>query len=266
MRHFKNNPIICSFLLLALVILAACSTNNVDDNGVQPTRMAEPTPQAEENKPTAESPTETPPPPTPFDESSLLNPFHHILGAVPAPEDWHIIPCDGEAAYLCVFKGEEVAGFVELLTFPLANQTILLEPLAEYGLAPGEIDTNSQAYRDAVVPVLELFVADQLASVAADRAVTFGDTLQVAASETRPIQFGNLPGVVYGFTSLDENNAVIEHYITYAAFDADNLYLIGATSDPAAISNFPVDEDLVTFAPYMEQIVAALNFPPNESD
>jgi hypothetical protein len=94
--------------------------------------------------------------------------------------------------------------------------------------------------------------------IAADRAFTFGDSVIFTPLDVEDISFGGLPGVQYGFVLNGADGEVRERVIAFATFDAEYLYIINGVYDPNAIPSFPNEEMLLTFAPYLRQIVGQL--------
>jgi hypothetical protein len=179
---------------------------------------------------------------------------------IPAPDGWRVAPCEGMAPMLCI-EGEEVAA-VELGLYPLANHWDFQAFMAEHGIYPETMVSGGEEHRAAAPQVLRTFVEDHMQVIAADRAITFGDSVTFTPLEVEDVAFGGLPGVQYGFVLTGAAGEVRERVIAFATFDAEYLYIINGVYDPNAIPNFPNEEMLLTFEPYMSQIVAQL--PVNE--
>jgi hypothetical protein len=149
-------------------------------------------------------------------------------------------------------------GFVEMSLFALSTLPEFQGILADHGLDWTSIDTASAAHQEAADAVLAAFVADYLEIFAADREASLGDSAQFVPLDTTASAFGSLPGVQYGFTLVDDNEVVMERVLSFATFDGDYLYIISAFYLPNHESAFPSDEALLTFEPYLRQIVAGL--------
>jgi hypothetical protein len=68
---------------------------------------------------------------------------------------------------------------------------------------------------------------------------------------------GRLPGLFCGFAGLEEDGQTYERWLTYATLDGQNLYILTAFYDSSDTPGFlPSDEALLTFAPYLREIIA----------
>ena len=176
---------------------------------------------------------------------------------LPAPSGWQVALCEGGAPMICIETAEFLAA-LELSTFAMSTLPDFQTLLARHGLDAQTLDTASELYQQAAVLVLADFVANHFAVIKADRQVTFGEDVVFTPLETRSAQFGSLPGVQYGFVRLGPDGQVAERVVAFAAFDANHLYILNAVYDPAAIPNFPSDEALLSFEPYLDDLVAQL--------
>ncbi|MCI0394911.1 MAG: hypothetical protein L0332_05565 [Chloroflexi bacterium] len=221
---------------------------------------------------TIAAPAVSPSPPPPVSPSSPAgpetapapsgNPFHTLLGPATLPEEWAVEPCPGDAPFLCVARNGQNVGYVELLSLPLADQTDFQAILEAHGLTPGARPEAGDTYAASARAALADLAANYLASVEADRQQTYPPGARFIPSPMEPVRVGVLPGLSFGFTSVGADEAILERYVNYAAFDEDTLYWLGAQYDPQNVTTFTTDDDLLAFVPYLQGIVAALRLPP----
>ena len=73
------------------------------------------------------------------------------------------------------------------------------------------------------------------------------------------VDIGSLPGIQYGFRSIDARGTIHEQYISYMAFDGEMLYVIITAYDPQAMAGtFDALEDLLAFQPYLTAMLKEL--------
>jgi hypothetical protein len=117
--------------------------------------------------------------------------------------------------------------------------------------------------RTKVLTALQQIIAEYYETIRADRWATYGDRITVVTQPPQEAAVGKLPGLTYGFSSVDKANVIQERYVSYMAFDGSKyLYIIVTSYDPAAETN--KFDDLVSlerFLPNLKAIVADLNLP-----
>ncbi len=255
--------------LVSVVVLSACTIQG-QTTGLQvlqtvvatlePTSVPAPKP-----TPAPESPTDSMP--TAEESEQMMVVARALIDSlpqpIPAPEGWTIQPCEGMAPVLCI-QTEEGMGASELSAFPLRTLPDFQRALADQGLAFGTIDVESQAYQAGAQLALEEMVENYLEIFAEDRQITYPH-LRFVPLEVEPIQFGELPGLHYGFLLQDEGGTVAERVLAYSAFDDNYYYVITAVYDPAAYWSLPSDEALLSFEPYLRQIVSQFELPRTDA-
>jgi hypothetical protein len=277
----QHKTAIALVVVLLVALMAACQPATAPEATIPPTPVQEasPTP-AQEASPTPvqeASPTPvqeaSPTPaqevsPTPAQagggEEDIVAVSRRIVESIeapaPAPPGWQVTPCEGMAPMFCV-ESDELVGAMELGLFPMESMTDFQATLATHGLSIETMNTESEAYASAAEPLLREFVAAHRAVLEEDRQITFGDRFRFEPLEIQMVQFGQLPGIQHGFMLVDADGQVMERVISFAAFDANYVYVLNAVYDPAAMPNFSSDEALQTLAPYLPQILARLQLP-----
>ena len=267
------------FLLVPVVLLAACSvTDNGTDSG-DVTATAEPATMTIVPDVTAEPatatvvpgvtgepatvtavPTTAPTQPIPTADPNMPwtadNIFNTILGPTPAPEGWQVQPCEGEAPWLCISDGQDIVGYVELIVYPLDTHPDFQAILAELGLEPG-----TELQPDDARAALAALAQDYLDIIREDRQITYPDDAFIPV-EPEPVQVGQLPGLAFGFVRQNTAGEVQERYLNFNAFDGHVIYWLTAPYDPANVTTFVSDEALTQFEPNLREIIAGLLLPP----
>ncbi len=197
-------------------------------------------------------------------EELVGNPFETLLGPIQAPNDWSVRPCSGETPLLCVYQGRTLLGSVELTTFPLARHLDFEKMLSDAGIPLGSVEYTDPENAPQVRTALAAHAAAYLGDLAQDRSVTYpeGHTFTPVALEW--VHVGSLPGVAYGFTSVDQGERTFERRLTYAAFDNDTLYLFSTFYATGMPEGFSSDQDLLHFEPYLRRTLANLRLPAGE--
>jgi hypothetical protein len=272
-------------LLLVLMLLGACTAagevtpqeSQTAVPTVEPVLESTPDPTMEPApevtlepvmEPTPEPIAEATPDPTHYfpteeevEEMMLL--ARYLLNSIPqpiaAPDGWEIYPCEGMAPLLCIQTGEEV-GSSELGVYALRTYPDFYPILEEHGIPFGSIDVESQAYQEGARPALEEHIARFIDSMAEDRRIG-RPQWNFIPLEVEPIQFGELPGLQFGFIMTDSDGVVHERVLSHAAFDESHIYFFVAVYDPDALWALPSDEVLLTFEPYLRAIIADLPLP-----
>jgi hypothetical protein len=289
-KHVKEQTrylvvLLVAMLLVAMVVLNACVAPIPVPQEPQtpvPTRepVSEPTPEpspeptleptpepvvAPTPEPVAEA---TPDPtyyfPTPEESDLIMQLSRHLIDSIPqpitAPDGWEIRPCEGMAPLLCIQTDEGEMGSSELGVYALRTYPDFYPILAKYGIPFGSIDVESQAYQEGARPALEEKIAEMMVSLAEDRAIGRPQWNFVPLA-IEPIQFGELPGLQYGFMMTDSEGNIQERVLSHVAFDENHIYFFVAVNDPDAVWTLPSDEALLTFEPYLRQIIAGLPLP-----
>jgi hypothetical protein len=248
--------IVPAILILIVSLLAGCSTTPAPDATATmpgPT-VTTPAPAATLPVPTATAPEPAPP---------SANPWVSLLGAVTTPPGWTVEPCEGPAPFLCVSSGDAFPGSVELFQYPLDQHEDAQQWLVEAGLEPGRLpdfDDPEQASRAR--QVLHNLRADHMGVVEEDRMITYPEGRTFVLLDPEEVQVGRLPGLFYGFAGVDEDGQTYERWLTYAATDGRDFFILTAFYDPSDTpGSLPSDEALLTFAPYLRDIVAGLQLP-----
>jgi hypothetical protein len=191
------------------------------------------------------------------------NPFATILGPVTTPPGWTVEPCEGEGPFLCVSPGAPFPATVELLQYPIDQHEDAPQWLADAGLEPGQtLDPEDPEQARAAREVLHALRADHMGVVDEDRGITYPEGRSFVLLEPEEVMVGRLPGLFYGFAGVEEDGQTYERWLTYAALDGQTFYILTAFYDPSDTpGSFPSDEALLTFAPYLREIVAGLQLP-----
>jgi hypothetical protein len=225
-----------------------------------PEPIAEPT-----SEPVAEA---TPDPmhyfPTPEESELMMQLERYLIDSisqpVSAPEGWEIRPCEGMAPLLCVETEQGEVGSSELGVYALRTYPSFYPILEKHGIPFGSINVEDQAYQEGAPKALEEIASENMASLAADRAIGRAEWSFIPL-EVKPIQFGELPGLQYGFMMTDSEGAVRERVLSHVAFDESHIYFFVAAYDPVAVWSLPSDEVLLTFEPYLLDVIADLPLP-----
>jgi hypothetical protein len=272
-------------LLAALALLAACAGPAADGTPTPETSLATATATsaAPETAETATSepeatatqaapqPTETgtaqaantPSPANTVPTTTSGNVFETILGEAAAPPGWSVRPCQGDGPLLCVNSGEDAAGINELSVWHLETLPDFQRMLQEANVPAGPLDLENPEHRSAVLEALRAFVENYHRIFEEDREITYRDRLKVtyARLDTVVANVGALPGLKYGFAIIKDDGTVLERWILYSAFDGALLHTINAFYFPDTVFTFRSDEDLRTFEPYLDKIIAGLMLP-----
>jgi hypothetical protein len=207
----------------------------------------------------------TPPTAAPIATVSPLVPWNRgnifapILGDVPA--GWQVEPCEGEAPMLCVAEGQDFLGPVELLVIPLRSYEEFQGYLEEQGLTVGQAPQESEAYDAAARAALADLAESHLAVIQADREATYRPGVRFEPLPLEPAAIGRLPGLTFGFVSIDDDENVTERYRNVVTFDGQAIYWLGAPYDPANVTTWVSEEALRRFEPALLEVAAALEVP-----
>ncbi|MCL7453985.1 MAG: hypothetical protein M8467_13160 [Anaerolineae bacterium] len=248
-------------LVLIMLLLVGCGA---EPSTVAPTatvNLPVPTARASVPTPATGSPLPTPKPSEPAPTPG--NPFTTLLGAVTAPPGWTVEPCEGEGPFLCVSTGEILPATVELFHYPLTQHQDAPQWMAEAGLETGQPrDPEDPEQARAAREVLRALMADHMGVVEEDRGITYPEGRSFVLLEPEEVMLGRLPGLFYGFAGVEGNGETYERWLTYAALDGETFYFLTAFYDPGDTpGSFPSDQALLTFAPYLRDIVAGLKLP-----
>jgi len=158
-------------------------------------------------------------------------------------------------------------GSVELLHYPLDQRQDVQQWMVEAGLEPGQpIDPDDPEQARRARDVLQALRTDHMGVVEEDRGLTYPEGRSFVLLEPEEVQVGRLPGLFYGFAGVDEDGQTYERWLTYAALDGQNLYILTAFYDPGDTpGSLPSDEALLTFEPYLRDIVAGLRLPNGQT-
>jgi hypothetical protein len=246
----------CNLAILAALVTLAALLTGCGTTPAPASSATAPAPTATIPEPAA-SPTAPEPAPT------SGNPFISLLGPVAAPPGWTVKPCEGQGPYLCVSAGDEFASSVELLQYPLDQHQAAQEWMAEAGLESGLLlDPDDPVQSGRAREVLHSLQAHHMGVVEDDRAVTYPEGRAFVLLEPEEARVGRLPGLFYGFAGVEKDGQTYERWLTYAALDGQYFYFLTAFYDPGDTpGSLPSDEALLTFAPYLRDIVAGLRLP-----
>jgi hypothetical protein len=199
-----------------------------------------------------------------MDPAPTSHSFATLLGPVRTPDGWSVRPCSREETLLCVYQGRTLLGIVELTTVRHIDHSGFKKALSDAGIPLGSVDYTDPTYAPQAPRALTAHAAAALADRTLDRELADEAGYALTLAATTVIQIGRLPGVVFGFASIDPQGRTLERWLTYAAFDNDALYLFTAFYSPGMPRSFVSDEQLLRFDPYLRQILARLRLPVGE--
>ncbi|MEH2138032.1 hypothetical protein [Nostoc sp.] len=204
-----------------------------------------------------------PPTVTKLANSKEGNIWQKILGNAPAPTNWQVAPCEGNAPLLCISSKGQRLGTVEINVYPLANTEDFRKKLAADDIPIGsQVDYQSPKYQTQVLPALKAWVTDHYTAFAKDRQSEYGKEITFSAYPPQPVPIGKLQGIRYGFAGLKQKGGVQEQHIGHVAFDGTKLYVITTGFDTGTqTGKFDKLEDLAIFQPYLYAIAADLHLP-----
>ncbi len=191
------------------------------------------------------------------------NIWQKILGNAPAPPNWQVAACEGNAPLLCVSSKGKRLGTVEIKIYPLANNEDFQKKLIAAGIPKSsQVDYQSSQYQTQVLPALKAWVTDHYAAFAKDRQGEYGKEITFSAYPPQQVPIGKLQGIRYGFAGLKQQGGVQEQHISHVAFDGSKLYVITTAFDPGSqTGKFEKLENLAIFQPYLYAIAADLRLP-----
>ncbi|MEH2265733.1 hypothetical protein [Nostoc sp.] len=198
-----------------------------------------------------------------FANSKEGNIWQKILGNAPAPTNWQVAPCEGNAPLLCISSKGERLGTVEINVYPLANNEDFRKKLVADNIPIGsQVDYQSPKYQTQVLPALKAWVTDHYTAFAKDRQSEYGKEITFSAYPPQPVPIGKLQGIRYGFAGIKQKGGVQEQHIGHVAFDGTKLYVITTAFDTGTqTGKFDKLEDLAIFQPYLYAIAADLHLP-----
>jgi hypothetical protein len=160
---------------------------------------------------------------------------------------WTLAFCDGEGPFLCVARGDERIGSVELLRLPVRDHATIADVLGRGG-------NESEALEAATVEFLEV--------VSADRTATFGEAYRLRADPAAPAVVLGRPGVRL-VAEGRRGEHVLERIVQYRVIDRDTVYLLAATGmDGGGPLGEFATEDLRSFEPVFGAVAAASRVRP----
>ncbi|MEB3231748.1 MAG: hypothetical protein VKJ64_12120 [Leptolyngbyaceae bacterium] len=195
---------------------------------------------------------------------AIANPW---IGAVPDLEGspWQAQPCDGSAPFLCVYHQQDWVGTVELQTWPLGNRTDLQTQLSAAGLDPAAINLDEGEQQTKVITALQALVAEYYATVEADISTGF-DPVTFEAEAAVEVAVGTLPGLRYGFTTIDGEGKVQRQAVGYMAFDGQTLYAIATETPASEAPGFEAIEQFQEFQPYLATLMGNMQISRAEGN
>jgi hypothetical protein len=153
---------------------------------------------------------------------------------------WELSFCEGDGPFLCVVRGGEPVGAVELLRLPVQDHPVISGVLERGG-------SEQEA--------LETAAAEFVATLSADRQIGFGEAHHLDADAPATANVMGKAGIRLIATGR-LGDRIEERAIQYHVIHGDTLYLLAAMggSDPYA-GNFTL-VDLEAFEPAFAEIAA----------
>ncbi|MDZ7961294.1 MAG: hypothetical protein RMY34_26010 [Aulosira sp. DedQUE10] len=191
------------------------------------------------------------------------NIWQQVLANKTAPNNWQVVPCEGNAPLLCVSTQGKLLGTVEITVYPLANNPDFQQKLEAAGIPEGsKVDFQNPKYQTQLLTALKAWVTDYYTAISKDRQASYKNEIIFSAHPPQTVTMGKLPGIRYGFVGLKRQGGVQEQHIGHVTFDGTALYVITSAFDPAsATGKFDKLEDWAIFQPYLDAITADLNLP-----
>ncbi|MBD2537019.1 hypothetical protein H6G97_50610, partial [Nostoc flagelliforme FACHB-838] len=122
------------------------------------------------------------------------------------------------------------------LALEFSDKSILQTQFEQLGLVPGLFTYSNPNDKAKVLTALKAIIADYYQTITKERTSTYGTTYKVQVQQPEEVKIGDLPGLKYGFKSIDRSGQVREKYVSYMAFNG-NLYIMTTGYEPAAKSN-----------------------------
>lgn len=236
---------IISVLVALAVLVAACGTDTVDDTT---TTTPSTTTTTQPSTTTTQPPTTTTVP-----ASGFVFDWDDRTASLELADGFTIAHCDGEAPLVCVARGGEVVGLLELF---------IADPNT-YGAFDPEADDETN---------LRSIAADFVDVFRTDRASGCGADYLVEELEPRTIRMGDSPALAYGFRGTFGDGTASEYNLQYATLSHGRLiFLVGAAYDEGGC---PGKDDLVSFdsatlqafQPHLETLLAESAVPGGDPD
>jgi hypothetical protein len=191
-------------------------------------------------------------------QTELGNPWLSVLGKTSSPAGWNVSPCHEQNPKLCVYGNKLALGSVELQRKTYTDYPILLTQFEQLGIVPGLFTYSNPNDKAKVLTALKAVIASYYQTITKDQASAYGKGYKVQVQQPEEVKIGELPGLKYGFKSIDSSGQVREKYVSYMAFNG-NLYMITTGYAPAAKTNTFKDlSSLEQFEPHLKTIVANL--------
>ena len=160
---------------------------------------------------------------------------------------WSLEFCEGEGPFLCVARGNEQVGSVELLRFPVRDHEIIAEVLGRGG-----------SEREA----LEATAAEFLAVLSADGRIGYGKDYHLRADPPAPATVMGKPGLRLVVEERLADRA-LKRIVQYHVVDRDTFYLLAAagTDGGGPLGEFDT-EHLRAFEPVFGEVAAVSRVNP----
>jgi hypothetical protein len=159
---------------------------------------------------------------------------------------------------LCVYGNKLALGSVELQRKTYTDYPILLTQFEQLGIVPGLFTYSNPNDKAKVLTALKAVIASYYQTITKDRASAYSKGYKIQVQQPEEVKIGELPGLKYGFKSIDSSGQVREKSVSYMAFNG-NLYIITTGYAPAAKTNTFKDlSSLEQFEPHLKTIVANL--------
>ncbi|ABA21605.1 conserved hypothetical protein [Trichormus variabilis ATCC 29413] len=195
------------------------------------------------------------------------NTWQRLLRSTSAPNNWQVLPCQGETALLCVASQGKTLGTVEIDIYPVKDNPQFQKHLTEVGIPPGsQINLQNPQSQSQLVKALQAWVADSYNTFAKNHQAKNADKTTFSTYPPQEVSFGQQPGIRYGFVKLKPEGGVQEQYIGYVTSDGTQLYVINTSFNPSSSkAKFDSLENLAIFQPYLSAIAENLNLSINQT-
>ncbi|MBD2344785.1 hypothetical protein [Anabaena subtropica] len=196
-----------------------------------------------------------------------VNIWQRLSDSISAPNNWQVIPCEGETALLCVSSQGQRLGTVEVEIYPVTDNPDFQKHFTELGIPQGsQVDYQNPQFQSQIAKALQAWVADSYNTFAKDHQAKYGNKIAFSTYPPQQLTIGKLPGMRYGLVRLKPEGGVQEQHIGYVTSDSKQLYVI-TTSFNSDLSKGKFDnlENLAVFQPYLSAIAENLNLPINQT-
>lgn len=128
------------------------------------------------------------------------NTWQRLLRSTSAPNNWQVIPCQGEAALLCVSSQGKTLGTVEIDIYPVKDNPDFQKHLTEVGIPQGsQINLQNPQSQSQLIKALQAWVADSYNTFAKNHQAKYADKIVFSTYPPQQVSVGQQPGIRYGF-------------------------------------------------------------------